>query len=220
MPLAGTAARSPTMACLKRSRSSAVAMASALAPISSGAPSTPATPSSTSSIARLSAVWPPSVGQQRVGPLALDDLGQHLGGERLDVGAVGEVGVGHDRGRVRVGQDHAVALGPQHAAGLRARVVELAGLTDHDRAAADEQDRLEVGPPRHQAAPASGRAAREVRDPSARSSPGRARRGGPSSGELLEQVAAVVRARAGLGVVLHAEGRGVAEPAGPRTPRR
>src|SRR5690606_42059030 len=38
--------------------------------------------------------------------------------ERLDVGGVGEVGVGHDRRRVRVGEDHAVALVPQHAARL------------------------------------------------------------------------------------------------------
>ncbi len=90
--------------------------------------------------------------QHRVGPLALDDLRQHLGRERLDVGAVGELRVGHDRRRVRVRQHDAVALGPQHAARLRARVVELAGLTDDDRPAADDQDRLEVGAPRHQRA--------------------------------------------------------------------
>ena len=39
-------------------------------------------------------------GQQGVGPLALDDLGHDLGGERLDVGAVGELRVGHDGGRI------------------------------------------------------------------------------------------------------------------------
>ncbi len=47
------------------------------------------------------------------------------GRDRFDVGGVGEVGVGHDRGRVRVDQDDAHALLAQHAAGLRARVVEL-----------------------------------------------------------------------------------------------
>ena len=90
--------------------------------------------------------------QHGVGLLALDDRRQHLPGERLDVGGVGEVGVGHDRGRVRVGQDDAVALLAQHAAGLRARVVELAGLADHDRAGADDQDRLDVVTTRHQCA--------------------------------------------------------------------
>jgi hypothetical protein len=55
------------MAALNRSRSSAVAIASAVAPISSGAPGTPTALRSTSSIARLSAVWPPSVGSTASG---------------------------------------------------------------------------------------------------------------------------------------------------------
>ena len=83
--------------------------------------------------------------EQRVGPLALDDAGEALHVERLDVGGVGELGVGHDRRRVRVHQHDAVALVAQHPARLRARVVELAGLADDDRAAPDDQDRLEVG---------------------------------------------------------------------------
>ena len=73
-------------------------------------------------------------GQQGVGPLLLDDRRQHLGIERLDVGAVGRGRVRHDRGRVGVGQHDPVALFGQHPAGLRARVVELAGLADDDRA--------------------------------------------------------------------------------------
>ena len=44
------------IACLKTSRFSAVSMASALAPIISGVPSTPMRPLAKSSIARLSAV--------------------------------------------------------------------------------------------------------------------------------------------------------------------
>ena len=81
--------------------------------------------------------------QHGVGPLALDDRRQHLRRQRLDVGAVGEVRVGHDRRRVRVGEDDAVALFAQHAAGLGAGVVELARLADDDRAGADDQDRVE-----------------------------------------------------------------------------
>ena len=83
--------------------------------------------------------------QQRVGPLALDDLRDDLGGERLDVGAVGELRVGHDRRRVGVDQDDLVALLAQRLAGLGAGVVELAGLADDDRAGADDQDLLDVG---------------------------------------------------------------------------
>ena len=66
-PLGGTWRPMPCMACLKISRSSAVRMASALAPISSGVPSVPTAPRSTSSMARLSAVWPPRVGSTASG---------------------------------------------------------------------------------------------------------------------------------------------------------
>jgi hypothetical protein len=83
-------------------------------------------------------------GQQRVGPLLGDDLLDELGGDRLDVRGVGELRVRHDRGGVAVDQDHAEALGPQHAARLGAGVVELARLADHDRPRADHQDRLDV----------------------------------------------------------------------------
>ena len=59
--------------------------------------------------------------QHRVGPLAVDDRRQHRRRQRLDVGAIGEVGVRHDRRRVRVGEDHAVALLAKHATGLACR---------------------------------------------------------------------------------------------------
>ncbi len=92
-------------------------------------------------------------GQQRVGLLPLDDAGEDADVERLDVGGVGELRVGHDRGRVRVGEDDAVALLAQHAAGLGARVVELARLADDDGAGPDEEDGGDVGALRHQACP-------------------------------------------------------------------
>ena len=87
--------------------------------------------------------------QQRVGPLLLDDARDHLPGDRLDVGGVGHLRVGHDRGRVRVHQHHAVALVAQRLARLRARIVELARLADDDRPGADDEDALEVGALRH-----------------------------------------------------------------------
>ena len=71
--------------------------------------------------------------QQRVGALLLDDLGDEIRRDRLDIGRVGDAGVGHDRGRVRVDQDNPIALFFQGLAGLRSGIVELAGLPDHDR---------------------------------------------------------------------------------------
>ena len=95
--------------------------------------------------------------QQRVGALALDDPGDVRRQQRLDVGAVGELGVGHDRRRVRVDEHDLVAVLDQHLARLHPRVVELGGLADHDRAGADQEDLLDVVATRHQAASASAR---------------------------------------------------------------
>ena len=79
-------------------------------------------------------------GEERIGLLADDDLGERRRVERLEVGRVGPLGVGHDRRRVRVREHDAVALGAQRAAGLDAGVVELAALADADRPGADDQD--------------------------------------------------------------------------------
>ena len=83
--------------------------------------------------------------QDGVGPLDGDDLLDDLGGDRLDVGPVGHLRVGHDRGRVRVDQDDLVPLLAQGLARLGARVVELARLADDDRPGADDQDLVDVG---------------------------------------------------------------------------
>ena len=129
----GTSRPMRPMASLKSRRSSPTSTARRLAPIRR-TPSRSSTPRRDSSTARLSAVWPPTVGSTRVGPLALEDRLEHLGRERLDVGAVRVLGVGHDRRRVRVHQRDAEALLLEDLDRLGARVVELAGLADHDRA--------------------------------------------------------------------------------------
>ena len=59
--LSGTARPISIIACLKISRSSAVSIAIALAPIISGVPGTPISPWRYSAIAVLRPVWPPSV---------------------------------------------------------------------------------------------------------------------------------------------------------------
>src|SRR5699024_6457283 len=66
-------------------------------------------------------------------------------------GRVGELRVGHDRGRVGVDEDDPQALLLQHAAGLGARVVELRGLADDDGAGADDENTGEIGTTWHQA---------------------------------------------------------------------
>src|SRR4029450_142946 len=86
---------------------------------------------------------PADGGQQRVGALVLDDARQYLDGERLDVRPVGELRISHDRRRVRVREDDAVALLLQRLAGLRPRVVELARLPDDDGGRAAQQERAE-----------------------------------------------------------------------------
>ena len=79
-------------------------------------------------------------GEERVGSLARDDLRERHGVQRLEVGRVGPLGVGHDRGRVRVHEHDPVALAAQRPARLHAGVVELAALSDPDRPGADDQD--------------------------------------------------------------------------------
>jgi hypothetical protein len=72
--------------------------------------------------------------QERVGLLALEHAQHAFEVERLEVRAIGEAGVGHDRRRVRVDDDRPVAVLAQHLQRLAAGVVELGRLADHDRA--------------------------------------------------------------------------------------
>ena len=85
------------------------------------------------------------VGQKRVGALLLDNLGDGVGGDRLDISAVGGLRVGHDGSRVGVDEDDLVALLAQGLAGLGAGIIELTGLADDDGAGTDDEDLLDVG---------------------------------------------------------------------------
>ena len=78
--------------------------------------------------------------QKRVGTLLGDDLGHRLGSYRLDVRPVGELRIGHDRGRIGVNQNNTIILLTQGFTRLRAGVVELAALPDNYRTRADEHD--------------------------------------------------------------------------------
>lgn len=87
--------------------------------------------------------------QQRVRPLAADDRRQGFFGEGFDIGAVGEARIGHDGRRIAVHQHDLVALLAQGLACLRAGIVELARLPDHDRTRANQQNLRNVVPPGH-----------------------------------------------------------------------
>ncbi len=87
--------------------------------------------------------------QDRVRFFALDDRFDHFGRDRLDVGAIGELRIGHDRGRIRIHQHDLVAFFAQRLAGLHAGIIKFAALPDDDRTGADEQNFLELVVPRH-----------------------------------------------------------------------
>src|SRR5262249_43440824 len=81
--------------------------------------------------------------------LLLDDLGDDLGRDRLDISRIREIGIGHDRRRIGVHQHDPIAFGLERLDRLRPGIIELAGLTDDDRPSADDEDRGDVGPLGH-----------------------------------------------------------------------
>ena len=83
--------------------------------------------------------------QHGVRLFALDDALEHLDGQRLDVRPIRQLRVGHDRRRVAVDEDDLESLVTQRLAGLGAGVVELAGLSDDDRARADDENAFQIG---------------------------------------------------------------------------
>ena len=118
-------------------------------------------------------------GQQRVRALFLDYALDKLGGDGLDIGAVGKTRVGHDGRRIGVDQDDLKAILLEHLAGLCAGVVELTGLANDDRARTNNEDALDVSTFRHVSSPRSQRS-RTRRNSSRRGGPSRCRCPGSS----------------------------------------
>ena len=82
--------------------------------------------------------------QERIWAFFFDDLGDHIGCDRLDVGCIRQFRIGHDRRGVRVHEDDAIALFSKRLTRLCAGVVELACLADHNRTCADDHDGFDV----------------------------------------------------------------------------
>ena len=88
-------------------------------------------------------------GKQRVGPFFFDDQCHPFGGDRLHVGTVRHLGVGHDCGWVRVYQHHLVSLFLQGLHRLGAGIVELGTLPNDDGPGPQQQDFFEISSFRH-----------------------------------------------------------------------
>src|SRR5207244_647702 len=71
--------------------------------------------------------------QQCVGLLAFEDGTDGVNGKRLDIGAIGELRIGHYRRGVRVDEHDFEALVAKCLARLGSGVVKLAGLSDYYR---------------------------------------------------------------------------------------
>ena len=69
---------------------------------------------------------------------------QIFAGQRLNVSAVGELGIGHDGGRIGIRQHHFEALSLERLASLRAGVIKLRRLANDDGARADDQNFRDV----------------------------------------------------------------------------
>ena len=69
--------------------------------------------------------------------------------ERLDVSAVGKLRIGHDGGRIGIGQHHFKSLGLKRLASLRPGVVKLRRLANDDGARANDENFRDVSSSRH-----------------------------------------------------------------------
>ena len=151
MPERGTSRPIRSIASLKSWRSSPFAMAWALAPINLHA-----VPRERAVAIQLHGGVQRGLAahrrQNRVRFFAFENRFDHLRGDRLDVGAIGELRIGHDRGRIRVHEHDLVAFLAQRLAGLHAGIIKFAALPDDDRTGADQQDFVELIVPRHCAA--------------------------------------------------------------------
>ena len=88
-------------------------------------------------------------GQHRIGAFFSNNFFYRLPHNRLDIGNIRHIGVGHNRGGVGIHQNDFIAFFTQGFTRLCARIVKFTSLTDNDRASADNKDGFKVGTFRH-----------------------------------------------------------------------
>ena len=80
----------------------------------------------------------------------LDDLADDFRRDRFDIGRVRQFRIGHDGGRIGIDQHDPITLLLERLDRLRAGIIEFAGLADHDRTGANDQDGGDIGSFGHQ----------------------------------------------------------------------
>ena len=84
------------------------------------------------------------VRKQGIRTLFVNDLGQAINVQRLDISNIRCGRIGHDRSRVGINQHDLIAQLLQRLTRLCAGVVELTGLSDDNRAGADDEHFVNV----------------------------------------------------------------------------
>ena len=84
-----------------------------------------------------------------VGTFVTDDFGNVFERQRLHVDLVGDVRVGHNRGRIGIDQHYLVTLLAKGQTSLRTGVIELGSLSDDDRARPDDHHLVDIFTFRH-----------------------------------------------------------------------
>ena len=126
-------------------------------------------------------------GQQSIGALYFNNTGHGLPFDGLDIGCIGHCRVGHNSGGVGVHQNDPVAFLAQRLAGLRTRVIKLAGLTNNNRACTEDQNAFYVSTLRHSGLLLLGPCSDQFN-------------------KVFEQRRSIMRSRASFRVTLEAEG--------------
>ena len=79
-------------------------------------------------------------GKERIGPFAGDDLFNRSNRQRLQIDGIRDLGIRHDRRRIGVDEDDAMAFLAECPARLNAGVIKLCGLADDDRPRPDDHN--------------------------------------------------------------------------------
>src|SRR5947208_1735605 len=98
---------------------------------------------------RIERCLPAESRQNRVRFLTFHDCLDHFRSDRLDVSAIGELRIGHDRCGVGVHEHNFVSFLAKRFACLHAGIIKLAALPDHDWTRADKQNLFELVISRH-----------------------------------------------------------------------